>query len=173
VRAYDDALAVGDHQDVYLARGRVLETLGRDEEAANGYAAGLHAHAGAVVLRDALIRVELRRGNHERALAEIDQAMAQARIRTRWLLLRGEVLAAAGRSREAQAAREEALREADRALARRDSPANHVERGRALLALGRAEEAIRELEQALRRVPRLPEAQSALAAARRQLGGAR
>lgn len=172
LRSYDDALVLGDDVDVYLRRGRLLETMGRLDRAAEGYEAGLAA-TGAVVLRVRLVELETRRGRFDRALALVQQAERRAGNAGRWLLRRGEVLEAAGRDAEAQRVRRAALAEAERRVARRPSPAALMERGRALLALGRYREAIADLTQARRRAPRLGEAASLLARARREAGGER
>lgn len=166
LESYDAALERGDDLDVYVRRGRLLESLGRLREAVDGYEAGLAA-TGAVVLRVALIDVETRRGRLDRALALVDEAMGRANNDGRWLLRRAAVLEAAGRGAEARRDRLAALAEADRRLARRPAPAALMERGRALIALGRWAEAVTDLEQALRRAPRLREASVLLARARR------
>lgn len=173
LHSYDQALAFGDDVDLYLARGRVLEATGRLDDAGRNYETGIQATGGAVVLRMELADVARRRGDVDEALAQLDPILRRARVRTRWLLLRAEILEEAGRTAEARRAREEALSDAERLLARRHSPAALAARGQALLALGRATEAERDLTQALRRAPRMTDARTALAEARRLAGGAR
>lgn len=167
VSEFDEALALRDDLEVSVERGRFLVLLGRFDEAADGYRAALIAHSGAAVLRRALVDVELMRGDHLAALAEIDAVVAHARIRTDWLLLRAEILAALGRDREAEADRASALEDAERLLTRRSSPSALASRADALLALGRVDEAIHDYEQALRRAPQLEAAREGLARARR------
>lgn len=171
---YDAALSFGGDLDLFLARGQLQEALGLSREAIEGYEAGLREHAGAIVLRVALIRVLVARGDLSRALAHVDAAAAQSRVDTKWLLLRGSILEAMGRSGEARRAREAALAEAQRLMARRPSAMALAARGEAFLALGRTREAIADLEQATVRAPRMTEARALLAEARRRAeGGAR
>lgn len=169
---YDAAIALGDRVETHLDRGRLLERLGRLDEAAAGYRAGIHGSGGAAVLRLALVDLERRRRHFGEALAQVDALMGHARVRTRWLLLRADVLAESGDARGARQAREAALEDAERLLSRRPSALAFLGRARALLALGHAERAIADAERALRSSPRLTEARAVLTAARAE-GGAR
>lgn len=155
---YDAALALRDEVDLYFERGRLLEQLGRARDAAQSYAAGLRATGGAAVLRVELIELELRAGHPERALPPIDEVLARAPARARWLLLRARALDALGRGPEALTAREEALAETEARLARRPTPALHVMHGEVLLALGRARDARVAAERALALLPRYGDA---------------
>lgn len=166
IEDYDAALGHGDSIDVYAARGALLEREGRLDEAAAGYEAGLAAHGGAVVLREALIRVERRRGRLDRAIAHLDVIIGAARVAPRWRVERAELLAELGRASEAERERARALGDAERMLVRRASPSALVERARARIALGQHREAIADLELALRRAPQLAEARRLLAIAR-------
>ena len=167
LRMYDAALAFGDDVDVHLAKGRLLEGLGRHAEAASSYEAALAGGAPSAALRARLIDVERRLGRHDRALAHVDAALREARLDTRWLLRRAEILDDAGRSAEARRARLAALGEAERLVGVRRSPAALAARGEVLLALGRVDEAERDLVQAVSRAPRYARARSLLGEARR------
>lgn len=169
---FDAALALSDDVDLYLERGRLLERLGRLEDAARGYHEGLGA-LGAVSLRVAAVDLDLRMGRPERALPPIDEILRSVSARARWLLLRGRALDALGRHDEARAARESALAELDRRLARRTSPALRVERGEALLAMGRPIDALAEAARARAIAPSLEPAIDLELRARRLIGGAR
>jgi tetratricopeptide (TPR) repeat protein len=163
------ALRHGDDVEVYLARGRLLEGLGRLAEAAQSYEMALQGDAASTALRVRLVEVERRLGRYDHALAHVDAAMRHARVDTRWLLRRAQILEDAGRRTEARRARVEALTEAERLLTRRSSPAALAARGEALLALGRADDAARDLAQAVRRAPSLTHARQLLAEARRTI----
>ena len=169
LRSYDMALRHGDDVEVYLARGRLLEGLGRLAEAAQSYEMALQGDAASTALRVRLVEVERRLGRYDHALAHVDAAMRHARVDTRWLLRRAQILEDAGRRAEARRARVEALTEAERLLTRRSSPAALAARGEALLALGRADDAARDLAQAVRRAPSLTHARQLLAEARRTM----
>lgn len=172
---YGAALALRDDVELYLERGRLLERAGRLDEAAQHYGDGLRALGGAVVLRLAAIELDLRRGpaHAERALVRIDEVLAAAPARARWLLLRGRALDVLGRAAEARAARVEALAEIDRRLVRRPSAALRVLRGEALLALGRPRDALAEPQRARDLAPRPPRAAELELRAQRAIGGAR
>jgi tetratricopeptide (TPR) repeat protein len=73
------------------------------------------------------------------------------------------VLAAAGRTTEAQADREAALREADAAIERTGSGMNLYSRAKAQAALGRIEDAKHDLLLVLEKSPRFVEAREMLA----------
>lgn len=174
VLEYDASLALRADVDLYLERGRILTALGRLEEAARGYAEGLVATGGAASLRVVAIELHLRIGRAELALRWIDEVLARAPARARWLLLRARALEALGREGEARAARDEALAEIDGRLRRRPTPALRVERGEALLALGRARDALGEAIRARAIAPRLGAAiELELRARRATEGGAR
>ncbi len=162
IQDYDSALRTVDDVDLYLERGRLQESIGRLADAARDYARGVQRLSGAIVLRQALIRVETRRGHHDAALALIDDAERSATTRTVWHLQRAEVLRAAGRSEESRRSLEHALVEAERVLARRRSPLNLYQRARVHVALGDTSAARRDLQAALQAAPRFKKAQALL-----------
>lgn len=166
---HDAALSIGDSLESRLGRGRVLSRLGRTGEAIAHYRASLPAMGGAVLLRVALVEELARAARYDEALAEIDAAARGARMPARWLLRRGEVLDAAGRTGEARAAREDALAALEARLRRRSAPALELERARALLALGRRADAEAALVRLRHHAPSLGEAEVLL----RELRGRR
>lgn len=156
------AIAIEPDLDLYLERGLLQEKAGRLDAAAAGYRDGLARLGGAVLLREGLIRVELRRGNGQAALAAIDEAMAHATVKTGWMLRRSDVLDTLHQPEAARAGREQALREIDGVLQERDSGIHRVSRARVLVALGRSDDAKRELEQVLAKTPNYDEARDLL-----------
>jgi tetratricopeptide (TPR) repeat protein len=167
---YDAAIRSRPDPELVLARGRIDEARGRLDLAADGYAEGLRALGGAVVIRIALVRVERRRKNFERALALVDEVLAVAPLKADLRLVRAEVLADAGRSSDAERERLEALREIDSAIASKPNDLRRLTRARAYLALRRIPDARAELEGILSRSPKLTEAEALLAEARRPGG---
>ncbi len=159
---FDVAIRGTGNVDQYLARGRLQESLGRYDDAAAGYYAGLDRTGGAVPIRLALIRVEVVRARYDAALALIDTVMPNARVKTRWLLRRANVLDAAGRADHARDQRRRALAEADRVLSRRATAINLVARARVFLAMNRPGDAGDDLQAALRKSPRFDAARALL-----------
>jgi tetratricopeptide (TPR) repeat protein len=166
------ALAIADYTasiemrpevEAYLARGALLESLRRDDEAHAGYLDGVRRLAGEPNLRSALIRLDVRTGRFDEALGLVDEEIARAGVKTDGYLRRAEVLQAAGRAPAAREDRERALEEADRAIARSATGMHLVSRARARLALGQAEEARSDLRLALAKSPRYAEARLLLA----------
>ncbi len=138
---YEAAVARRLTVELALGHGQTLEGLGRLADAEATYA----RHAGrlgqATVLVSARIRVLRQLGRHDDALAAIDAQLARARAKSGWLLLRGAVLAEAGRTSEAATAYVAALTEAERVHRRRRSLATRLVRAEALAAVGRTAEA--------------------------------
>ena len=159
---YGAALALKPSPDLFLARGRMDETLAHWDDAARGYEEGMRILSGAVVLRLSLIRVENKRGRYDRAISLIDEILPHLPVKIEWLLLRAEQHEAAGRSTNARHDRDEALREADARIAVRPTDFARIARAKALHALGRHEEAITELEMVVRHSPKLDEARMLL-----------
>jgi tetratricopeptide (TPR) repeat protein len=160
---YSRSLDLNEDVEIYILRGRLQEQNGRLDDAAAGYRVGLERLNGAVVLRLALIRVETERGNYDVALALIDEQLAQAAAKTDWYLRRGDVLEAAGKPAAAEAARREALAEADRVLALHPSALKRFARARALLSLNEWEAARRDLVAVSEQSPRFKAARDLLA----------
>lgn len=153
--------------DLALGHGRVLERLGRWNDAVTVYARHARHLGQATVLVSARIRALRHLGRHDEALSAIDGQLARARAKSPWLLLRGAVLAEAGRTREAAAAYLAALDEAERVYRRRRSLATRLVRAEALAAVGRTAEARAEAERVRAASPHLaPRATALLEASR-------
>lgn len=163
VADYGAALALRSDVAWYLARGRLQERLGQLDDAAGGYREALARVGGAVVVRDALIRVETARGRFADALAEVDAVLAQAPNQTKWLLRRAKVRQASGDTAGAAQDSANALRQADRAVRRRKTALSLCSRAEVLIALGRLAEARRDLLEAIRLVPAFADARALLA----------
>jgi tetratricopeptide (TPR) repeat protein len=155
---YAAAVALKPDPDLFLARGRMDEKLGRMDDAALGYEEGMRVLSGAVVIRLALIRVENKRGGYDRAISLIDEMLGQIPVKAEWLLLRADQHAAAGRPEKAREDREEALREAETRIASRPNDFARIARAKALRALGRPEDAIKELEVVVGHAPKFDDA---------------
>lgn len=159
---YAAAIRLDPQPDAYLLHGRLLEALGRSEDAAACYRDGLSRLGGAVALRLELIGVETRAKRYDAALEQIDLAMRSSGNKVDWLLRRGDVNAAAGRPDVARRDREQALADCRQQVVRRPSSLRLYQRARAYHALGRRDEAIADLKAALRKTPRYGEARALL-----------
>lgn len=157
IRDFDSALRLDVDVDLVMERGRLLESIDRTDEAAEGYRTALSQLGGAVVLRDALVELEIRRGRYDAAVDQINEQMKVTPVKTELLLRRAEILELAGRKAEAHRDRERALHEADRVLNRRASGLHLISRAKALAALGRIDEACTELRLAVAKAPRFKE----------------
>jgi tetratricopeptide (TPR) repeat protein len=157
------AIALRPDIELYIARGALQESLGDLAGAAQGYTEGRAKLGEAVTLDLALIRVETGRKRYASALELIEAQLGRAAVKTDWYLRRADVLAAAGRTTEAQADREAALREADAAIERTGSGMNLYSRAKAQAALGRIEDAKHDLLLVLEKSPRFVEAREMLA----------
>lgn len=163
IRDYTAALALAADVEWYLRRGRLHESQGRLDDAAAGFREGLARCTGAVAIRLELLRLETTQGRFEIATQLIDEAIAQAEIKTDWLLRRAEVHTAAGNAQAAARDRDLALAEADRAVARRPTALRLLGRAKVLMAMGREDKATADLQAAMRKAPALVEAAELLA----------
>jgi len=146
---YEASLALRDDAEIYLARGRVLQSLRRCDDAAEGYRAALARIGKAELLEKALVATLVTCGRHRAALAVVDEHLRSGRGTTDWLLLRGDVLGATGDRSGARAARERALASAEQMLSRKKTAILYYQRARAHVALGRFDEARADLERVL------------------------
>jgi tetratricopeptide (TPR) repeat protein len=146
---YSASLRLRDDADIYLARGRVLRSLHRCDDAVDGYRTALARIGSAELLEKALVSALSDCGKHDAALAAVDSHLRSGRDTTDWLLLRGDVLEAAGDFVSARAARERALANAERVLARKKTAILYYERARAHVALGHVQDARADLERVL------------------------
>lgn len=137
--AYDRAIAAGARTpDSYLARGKLAEALAQPALAARGYRAGMKALGNPVVLRLALIRVEVAQRHFGAARAEIDVMLARLPVKAPWLLHRAAIYALEGRPAEARRDRQAALTEALELHENRPSAQNRALLKRARQALAAA-----------------------------------
>jgi len=169
----DTAYRLRPTPDAALERGAADEAARRLDRAAAGYREALVELAGAHTIRMALVRVEQARGDRRAALEALEPAIRDDGLAPGLLLLRADLRAAEGDPAAARLDREEALRRATDALARRSTALSATTRARALLALGRVEEAEPELAAIVARSPEHAEAKDLLASVRRARGGAR
>ena len=139
VGALDDAIAVGDPPlpDDYLQRAELLARASHLNDAIAGLDEGLARLGPAVTLQLLAIELERRRGTFDSALARIDDLQERYdRVET-VLVLRGDVLAQAGRKEEADAAYTDALQVIEERLSnRRAAPAEAQLRADVLRKLG-------------------------------------
>ena len=163
IDAYRASLALRDDVEIVLACGAMLEQLGTLDEAADLYAVAAKRLGSPVTVRAALMRVHRAAGDWAAALSLADAEIARARIKTDPLLVKAEILEAAGDPPSARAHREAALAEADAAVARKPTALHLLTRARALVALERTGEARAVLGLVLEDVPDLVPARELLA----------
>jgi tetratricopeptide (TPR) repeat protein len=163
VADYTSAIALRPDIEYYVARGALQESIGDLAGAAAGYRDARTKLGEAVTLDLALIRVETARGHYAQALGLVNEQLARASVKTDWYLRRADVLAAAGRTNEARADRQTALREADAAVEKTGSGMQLYARARAQAALGLIDNARHDLELVLEKSPRFAEARDLLA----------
>lgn len=156
---YDRAVALGRAADVFLERGRLLESTGAWEQAADNYRTALRRAGESGVVRARLFEAELASGELDAAVAAVSPMIDRMPIRTRWLVMRARAHAAAGDLAAARRDRALALQDANRALEQRRSPLLLVERARVYAASGRDAAARVDVEEALRRAPHYGPAQ--------------
>lgn len=161
VEDYSHALRSQPNPQTYLDRGRLLVAKGQLDEAAQGYRQGLEL-TKAVVLRLALIAVEVKRGAYPAALVLVDAAQATSAIKADWRIRRSEILRRMGKAKEAAAAARLALAEADQQLRKKPSALNRLRRAKAYAALGDKRAARADLRMILGRYPQLQEARDLL-----------
>lgn len=159
---YSTALEQNPTVDIVVAKARVLESIGRVDEAAKDLSSGMKQLRGPVVIRDELIRIETIRKRFDVAIALIDEVIEKAAVKTEWYLRRGDVLRIAGDHNKAMHAYEMAMKEANRVLARRTSAIHLYGRAKAHIRLGQYPDAIRDLHAAIKRSPRFSKAKDLL-----------
>lgn len=160
----DAAIGLGPSLELYLERGRLLESQTRYAEAATGYREGLTRLGESPLLRRPLVAALIVLERYDDALTAIDAALARGQLETQWLVERGEVLERMGRNEDAQKARLRALTNANESLGKHPTSANLVTRAKVHLALGDPPAARRDLEQALRNSPQMENAKAMLSA---------
>lgn len=107
------ALFTPPNPDLYVERARILAAAGRTAEAIRGLDEGIARLGPLVSLQDIAIDLEVQRKNWDGALVRGDRVAASLARRETWLARRGEILAAAGRRREARESFEAAQQSID------------------------------------------------------------
>ncbi len=159
---FSEALHYYPTVELYLARGRLQEGLGQLEAAATGYQEGLGRMQQASILRQQLIRLKVIQGKLPDALALMDEEPPSNSVKTEWYMRRAKILAAMGKTKAMEAARTQALAEANRALAKRPTALHRVARAKVYQALGNLEAAKQDLQMAVKAAPRFAEARDLL-----------
>jgi tetratricopeptide (TPR) repeat protein len=132
----------------YLLRSRLQARLGKCEERIRGLEAGIE-RTGSGLLDVELADALLDAGQHERAMAKIEQKLERARWRSSWLIRRARVHIPAGRTNEAIADLEEAVKELTRRIhSAAPAPTLLADRGRAHDLLGKQDLARSDYEAA-------------------------
>ena len=105
------AVAPEGAPDLYIERARTLASAGRDhiEAALQGIDDGVKRMGPLVTLQLTAIDLELRRHNHDGALARVDTVLDRSPRKESWLARKGEILLQAGRAPEAKKAYSDAL----------------------------------------------------------------
>lgn len=111
VEDYDAALAriASPEPDLFLERARAQAALGQLANAVKGLDEGMVRLGEIAALQLAAIEYSRQGADFDAALARVEKLTAQAPVKEPWLVLRGEVLAQAGRLTEAKAAFQRAL----------------------------------------------------------------
>jgi len=164
---YDKAIGVDLDVDSVLERAKFLESHGNLSRAAEGLREAIPQLGGAVVLCDALIRVEVARKRFPEAISLINQQLTIAPVKTGLLIRRAEIYEKAGQPAQAREDREQALVEANKVLAKRSSGIHLFSRAKVYVALERPEDAMRDLEQVVLKSPKFLEAKKLLAKLKR------
>jgi tetratricopeptide (TPR) repeat protein len=159
---FSEALDFYPTVELYMKRGHLQEELGRLDEAAAGYREGLSHLGQANILRRELIRVKTAQGHYQEVLPLIDDELASASVKTEWYLRRAEVLAAMGRTADADNAHSHALAECNRVLAKRPTALNLLARAKVYQAQGQLEAAKHDLRLAVEKAPSFTEAHDLL-----------
>ena len=158
---YGAARAMRPTLDLDLAAARLLERLGRIDEAVAVLDEGVRRSSSSV-LRERTAQLARRSGRYPLALRHVDALIAVAPS-ARWRVLRAGILVDAGRGAEAEAELDRAARDADERVERRPSALTLSERARVCIARGDSDGARRDLEQAIRLAPAWPTARRLLA----------
>ncbi len=162
IEDFTSAITVRPLTPLYLSRGKLQESLGQFDLAANGYREGLARVGNALQLKKGLIRVSIKRQQFDYALKLVDQELARASVKTAWYLRRAEILDMMGQEDASRMAKEKALTEANRVLRKRTTALNRLLRGKVYMALGQRPDARRDLESAVQMAPNLDEARELL-----------
>lgn len=89
--------------DLFVERARLQAALGRLDEAVKGLDEGMAQIGAASALQMTAIEYERQQAKFDDALSRVGKIMEKYPLKEPWLVLRGEILAQAGRSAEAKA----------------------------------------------------------------------
>jgi predicted Zn-dependent protease len=133
---YDHALTLAANPDWFIERARLVRSSAGAAAALHGLDEGSARLGPILTLTLEAIDCELILGHHDAALARLDRLVAASGSHPQWSLHRGNILLAAGRTKDAHHAFSTALDEID-ALppARRRTRQNEALRARAMSAL--------------------------------------
>ena len=133
---YDGALSLAANPDWFIERARLVRSSAGAAAALHGLDEGLARLGPILTLTLEAIDCELMLGHHDAALARLDRLVTASGAHPHWSLRRGDILLAAGRTKDAHRAFSTAVEEID-ALppARRRTRQNQALRARALSAL--------------------------------------
>jgi tetratricopeptide (TPR) repeat protein len=159
IEDYTAVLGLQPTSEIYYRRGKLQESLGRFEEAAQNYQEGIAKLGQAIVLKKALIETRIKQKKFKEALQLIDEQIRLMPVKTQPYFQRAEVLEKMGKRNEAQQAYEQALSEANRILEKRRTAIHLVARARILRAMGQRQEALSDVREALQKAPRFEEAE--------------
>jgi tetratricopeptide (TPR) repeat protein len=148
--------------ELYLKRGQLQESLGKPEAAAAGYHEGLATLGDAILLKKALIRVQIAQQQYGEALALVKDEIARSSVKTSWYMQQAKILALMGQSDPSRLAYEQALSDANRVLAKRPTALQLLARAEIYQAMGRMEDAKRDLRAAIQKAPSFTEANDLL-----------
>jgi tetratricopeptide (TPR) repeat protein len=153
IASFSRAIDRGSSVDTVLALGSLQRESRQLAEAERTYERGLRDHAGAVVIRLALIELQLGRGAYQRALASIAPMLRQPAGTALWRVRRAAVLERAGRRDSARAELELAAGEARTAFERRRTGLNKLQQACVELARGNREQGLKDYRELRRRHP--------------------
>ncbi len=104
VKYFTEAIAISpqDSAEIYLERAETLASANKISEALRGLDEGIKNFGGLVTLQTAAIDLEVKRKNHDAALARLDKLSATMPRKESFFLRRGEILLQAERKCEAR-----------------------------------------------------------------------
>ena len=126
--------------ELYLERAQLQAAMGRLDDAVKGLEVGMSKIGETPTLQMAAIEYERQQAKFDAALARVEKITQKYSVKESWLLLRGEILAQAGRAAEARVAFKAVLADLEKyPPARRNLDQTKQLETRALDALAHAE----------------------------------
>ncbi len=151
---YQSGLQFSQDENFYLRFGKLYQRLGHYQNASNIFVSALKQWPNSIVLVEALLRLEIVRGNYNQAHQLCTDALGKQSFKTPLLLLKAEIYKAAGRKEKAMNTCRQALRECEfRINTGKASAIHRTYRAEVLLAMGDLEEADKEIESVLKKHP--------------------